>query len=97
MGEPNLAQTGPVDVNVMMAAQEMAEAVRGKLSDDSPLGKLVGFSKSISEVWRERGREGGEGEGRGGGGERGGGDGGGGEGQALRRLSSPTTLLLANS
>ena len=85
MGEPNLAQTGPVDVNVMMAAQEMAEAVRGKLSDDSPLGKLVGFSKSISEVWRERGREGerggekGEGRGGEGGGERGG-DGGGGEG-----------------
>ena len=35
--------------------EEMAEAVRGKLSDDSPLGKLVVFSKSISEVWRERG------------------------------------------
>ena len=34
---------------------------RGKLSDDSPLGKLVEFSKSISEVW-EKGEKGERGE-----------------------------------
>eukprot|EP00026_Physarum_polycephalum_P002562 Phypoly_transcript_02569.p1 GENE.Phypoly_transcript_02569~~Phypoly_transcript_02569.p1 ORF type:complete len:769 (+),score=147.95 Phypoly_transcript_02569:385-2691(+) len=49
MGEPNLAVIGPVDAHVMLAAQEMAAAVRGKLSDSSPLGKLVSFSKTISE------------------------------------------------
>jgi hypothetical protein len=45
-----LAVVGPVNAEVMIAAQEVADAVRGKLSDDTPLGKLVSFSKSISEV-----------------------------------------------
>jgi len=48
-GAPNLAVVGPVNAEVMHAAQEMASAVKGKILDDSPLGQLMSFSKSISE------------------------------------------------
>jgi len=47
--DPSLKVVGPVNEEVMHAAMEMASAVRGKASDDTPLGKLVSFSKSIAE------------------------------------------------
>jgi len=48
-GNSQFNTSGPVNQAVMDAAQIMAAAVKDKVSDDSPLGKLVSFSRSISE------------------------------------------------
>jgi len=43
------AGTGPVNSAVMAAANEMAAALKNKVPDDSPLGQLFLYCKSISE------------------------------------------------
>jgi len=48
-GDLTVGVEGPVNQEVMHAAQEMASAVRGKVADDTPLGKLFSFSKSIAD------------------------------------------------
>lgn len=43
------AETGPVNPALMEAASEIAAALKSKVPDDSPLGQLFLYSKSISE------------------------------------------------